>query len=135
MIWSVIGITALAGMGGTGMGGLLSCLLQLRLHLRNAAAPVHLIRRRGARQRADQRHHHQRGIHPGEGQAHVGSHQGPDPQQHQRRGGQPHKHPFQGMPLNTSPSTKSTGSTPQSSTMASISSRRGDCFFACAGMA
>ena len=26
MIWSVIGITALAGMGGTGMGGLVSCL-------------------------------------------------------------------------------------------------------------
>ena len=28
MIWSVIGITALAGMGGTGMGGLLSCLFR-----------------------------------------------------------------------------------------------------------
>lgn len=28
MIWSVIGITALAGMGGTGMGGLISCLFR-----------------------------------------------------------------------------------------------------------
>ena len=28
MIWSVIGITALAGMGGTGMGGLVSCLFR-----------------------------------------------------------------------------------------------------------
>ena len=28
MIWSVIGITALAGMGGTGVGGLLSCLFR-----------------------------------------------------------------------------------------------------------
>ena len=28
MIWSVIDITALAGMGGTGMGGLLSCLFR-----------------------------------------------------------------------------------------------------------
>lgn len=28
MIWSVIGITALAGMGGTGFGGLLSCLFR-----------------------------------------------------------------------------------------------------------
>ena len=28
MIWSVIGITALAGVGGTGMGGLISCLLR-----------------------------------------------------------------------------------------------------------
>ena len=29
MIWSVIGITALAGMGGTGMGGLISCLFRM----------------------------------------------------------------------------------------------------------
>ena len=28
MIWSVIGITALAGMGGTGVGGLVSCLFR-----------------------------------------------------------------------------------------------------------
>ena len=28
MIWSIIGITALAGMGGTGMGGLVSCLFR-----------------------------------------------------------------------------------------------------------
>ena len=28
MIWSVIGITALAGMGGTGMGGVVSCLFR-----------------------------------------------------------------------------------------------------------
>ncbi|MGN1017002.1 MAG: ZIP family metal transporter [Faecousia sp.] len=28
MIWSVIGITALAGMGGTGLGGLVSCLFR-----------------------------------------------------------------------------------------------------------
>ena len=28
MIWRVIGITALAGMGGTGMGGLISCLFR-----------------------------------------------------------------------------------------------------------
>ena len=28
MIWSIIGITALAGMGGTGMGGLISCLFR-----------------------------------------------------------------------------------------------------------
>ena len=28
MIWSVIGITALAGMGGTGLGGLISCLFR-----------------------------------------------------------------------------------------------------------
>lgn len=28
MIWSVIGITALAGVGGTGMGGLISCLFR-----------------------------------------------------------------------------------------------------------
>ena len=28
MIWSVIGITALAGMGGTGVGGLISCLFR-----------------------------------------------------------------------------------------------------------
>ena len=28
MIWSVIGITALAGMGGTGMGGLVSCMFR-----------------------------------------------------------------------------------------------------------
>ena len=28
MIWGVIGITALAGMGGTGLGGLLSCLFR-----------------------------------------------------------------------------------------------------------
>ena len=28
MIWSIIGITALAGMGGTGIGGLLSCLFR-----------------------------------------------------------------------------------------------------------
>jgi len=28
LIWSVIGITALAGMGGTGMGGLVSCLFR-----------------------------------------------------------------------------------------------------------
>ena len=28
MIWSVIAITALAGMGGTGMGGLISCLFR-----------------------------------------------------------------------------------------------------------
>lgn len=28
MIWSIIAITALAGMGGTGMGGLLSCLFR-----------------------------------------------------------------------------------------------------------
>ena len=39
-----------------------------------------------------------------------------------------------GMPLNTSPSTNNTGSTPQSSTMASTSSRMGDCFFAGTGM-
>ena len=28
MVWSIIGITALAGMGGTGMGGLVSCLFR-----------------------------------------------------------------------------------------------------------
>ena len=28
MVWSIIGITALAGMGGTGMGGLISCLFR-----------------------------------------------------------------------------------------------------------
>ena len=28
MIWSIIGITALAGMGGTGLGGLVSCLFR-----------------------------------------------------------------------------------------------------------
>lgn len=28
MVWSMIGITALAGMGGTGMGGLVSCLFR-----------------------------------------------------------------------------------------------------------
>ena len=28
MLWSIIGITALAGMGGTGMGGLVSCLFR-----------------------------------------------------------------------------------------------------------
>ncbi|MDD6189610.1 MAG: ZIP family metal transporter [Clostridiales bacterium] len=28
MIWSIIGITALAGMGGTGIGGLISCLFR-----------------------------------------------------------------------------------------------------------
>ena len=28
ILWSIIGITALAGVGGTGMGGLVSCLFR-----------------------------------------------------------------------------------------------------------